>query len=83
MRRLFDAVYENGVFRLLGAPATGLHEGQRVRISLETSTSAGAASAEEWLEQAGKVYEGLSAEEINEIERIAIEGGRRSGDVHE
>jgi predicted DNA-binding antitoxin AbrB/MazE fold protein len=66
-QELCEAVYENGVFRPLNPLSPSLIEGQRVRLSVET------VSPEQILELASKVYEGLSAEEIEEIEEIALD----------
>ena len=75
MKQTMDAVYENGVFRPLNPPK--LSEGQHVRIVIETSFEE---SFEDLLELAAKVYEGLSDDDIDSIEKIAH--GRRdfSGD---
>lgn len=64
----YEAIYENGVFRpLAGTP--DIPEGQRVRLTIEPRTP------EDILALARKVYEGLSEDEINEIERIATARG--------
>lgn len=69
-----EAVYENGVFRPLAAPAN-VAEGQRVRLTVEPDPEV------DVLALAAKVYEGLSEEQIDEIERIILDrsdffGGR-------
>jgi predicted DNA-binding antitoxin AbrB/MazE fold protein len=63
----YDAVFENGVFRPLTAPPAELTEGQQVRLIVET------ARAEDMLELAARVYQGLSDEQIDEVERIALD----------
>lgn len=64
MRQTVDAVYEGGMFRPVAPVDGGLTEGQRVRLVVETTRP----TPEEILELAGRVFEGLSEEEIREIE---------------
>ena len=68
MTQILEAIYENGVFRPLKRPE--LAEGQRVSLVVEPGA---ALSPDEMLELAGKVFEGLSDEQIREIERIALD----------
>ncbi len=70
MKQTMEAVYVNGVFKPLNAPE--LFEGQYVRLEIETPREE---SSDDLLELSTKVYEGLSDDEINAIERIA--NGRR------
>jgi predicted DNA-binding antitoxin AbrB/MazE fold protein len=68
MTRTVEAVYENGVFRPL--QPVELAEGQRVQVTLPLPP-AGPISPEkarELLREAQQVYEGLTDEEIAEIE---------------
>ncbi len=67
MTQTCEAVYENGFFRPIEPTPEGLGEGQRVRLVVETR------SPDDILELAAKVYEGLSPEDIDEIERIALD----------
>ena len=69
MSQVIDAVFENGMFRLLSASEVQLSEGQQVRLVVETLTEA----PDDLLESAAQVYQGLSGEQISEIERIALE----------
>jgi len=63
-----EAVYEKGVFRpLLAIPE--LSEGQRVRIVVEFSRDA---DTDEILELAASIYDGLSEQDVDEIETIAL-----------
>lgn len=68
MKHVIDAVYERGTFRAV--QPVRIPDGQRVRILVD----------DEWepeaLELATSVYDGLSAGDIAEIERIALD--RRS-----
>ena len=69
MKQTMDAVYEDGVFKPMKPK---LSEGQHVRIEIETPVEK---SFDDLLELAAKVYEGLSADDIDDIEMIAY--GRR------
>ena len=76
MKQTVEAVYENGVFRPLRS--TGLSEGQHVRLEIETPPEE---SCDDLLELAGRVYDGLSDDQIDEIEKIVLDrndffGGR-------
>ncbi len=66
MKHTLEAVYENGVFKPLNTP--NLSEGQFVRIEVEIPIKEG---SDDLLELASKVYEGLSDNEIDAIEKIA------------
>ena len=61
-----EAVFEDGKLRLLEPAKVPLVEGQRVRVVVE-------ATSEDVLALAGQVYTGLSEEEIDAIERIALD----------
>jgi len=62
-----DAVFKDGVFRPLDPLRIDVREGEQVRLRIE---DAGQTTS---VELAEKVYEGLSASEISEIERIALD----------
>ncbi|WP_199245084.1 antitoxin family protein [[Phormidium] sp. ETS-05] len=66
MKQILDAIYENGVFRPL--KNIDISEGQSVRLIVETTSSL---SPEDLLNLAAQVYEGLSDEDIQEIEELA------------
>ncbi|MFB2971682.1 antitoxin family protein [Aerosakkonema sp. BLCC-F183] len=66
MIQTLDAIYEQGVFRPLTKPE--IPDGESVKLIIETSSKS---NPEEMLKLAAQVYEGLSQEEINEIEQIA------------
>lgn len=70
MRQTVDAVYENGVFKPLNPPE--LPEGQHVRLEIETTPEEG---PDDMLELAARVYQGLSDQQVNEIEKIALDRG--------
>ncbi len=66
MTQTCEAVFENGVFKPINLP-TAVTEGQRVRLIVE------AAGPEDILDLAARVYEGLSDEQITEVEKIALD----------
>jgi predicted DNA-binding antitoxin AbrB/MazE fold protein len=61
-----EAVYEHGTFRLVQQPLVPLAEGQRVRLVVETPPE-----TEDVLALATSVFDGLSEQDISEIEAIA------------
>lgn len=67
MTQIYDAVYENGIFRPIGPLPTRLAEGQQVRIVVEVDTP------EDILRLAAQVYAGLSEQEVQEVEKIALD----------
>ena len=62
---MIEAVYEQGAFRPVGPVAPSLHEGQRVRLMVE-SVDAGAA----YLQMVTHVLDGLSEEERDAIDDL-------------
>ncbi|MBA2510188.1 MAG: antitoxin family protein [Rubrobacter sp.] len=69
------AVFEKGKFRLLEPSEVPLSEGQQVRITVDTE-----ATPDDVLALAEQVYAGLSEEEIDAIERIALDRDTFFGD---
>ena len=67
MTQVLDAIYEHGAFRPLATPDPSLAEGQHVRLVVEADET------ERILELAAKVYEGLSEQDVRQIERIALD----------
>ena len=67
MTQTLEAVFENGKFRLLEKPAVPLRDGQHVRLTAETE-----AKPDDVLALAEQVYAGLSDEEVDDVERIAL-----------
>jgi predicted DNA-binding antitoxin AbrB/MazE fold protein len=68
MSQVIEAVFENGCFRLIEPKTISLHEGQNVRLTIETEES-----GKELLALAAEIYKGLSEEEIKEVEKIALD----------
>lgn len=69
MDKIIDAVFEHGGFRIIDASHLRLSEGQHVRLIVETPPD----KPEDLLDLAAQVYEGLSSEQINAIEQIALD----------
>jgi len=67
MSETLEAIYENGVFKPLKAPA--ISDGQHVRLTVETAPEV---APDELMELAAQVYRGLSDKQIHEIEAIAL-----------
>lgn len=68
MTQTIEAIYQHGTFRLLELPRVPLLDGQHVRLTVETEDS-----SDDVLALAEQVYAGLSDEDINDIERIALD----------
>lgn len=66
MKSSVDAVYKDGVFRPVSPPE--LAEGERVRLTVERVAQA---QPDDILKLAKRVYEGLSQQDIDEIEDMA------------
>jgi predicted DNA-binding antitoxin AbrB/MazE fold protein len=67
MTQICEAVYENGIFRPVAPVAPNLTEGQHVRLVVETDMP------DDILRLAAEVYDGLSEQEVNDIEQIALD----------
>jgi len=67
VQETIDAIYVHGVFKPLQALA--IPEGQRVRLVVETVNP----TPEDLLALAAQVYEGLSSEQVDAIEEIALD----------
>ena len=62
-----DAVFDNGMFRPLDPVRVPVREGDQVRLHIEEST--GITS----LDLALRVYDGLTPDEIAEIEQVSLQ----------
>ena len=71
-----EAIYQNGMFKPLNPVPEEITEGEKVEITIKDKKL----SPEEMLELAGKIYEGLSEEDVEEIERIALNRTNFFGD---
>ncbi len=79
MARAIEAVYEHGAFRPL--EPVELTEGKKVRLSVDVVEEG--LTPDEMLALARKVYEGLSEENIREIEAIALDRSNFSRKLEE
>lgn len=70
-QQIIDAIYEDGTFKPINGGELPLTPGQHVRIVFDE-----VAESAETLKLAGEVYEGLSEDEIAEIEAIAFDRSR-------
>lgn len=61
-----EAVYEDGMFRLIQSPKLLIEEGQRVRLVVDTEPI-----MDDVLALATSVFDGLSEQDISDIEAIA------------
>lgn len=68
--QIIETIYENGAFWPLGNAPLPFVEGDRVRLTVDAASHACAPNV---LELAAQVYAGLSEEEIEEIEQIALD----------
>ena len=71
-----EAIYQNGMFKPLNPISEEITEGETVEIIIKDKKL----SPDEMLKLAGKVYEGLSENEIEEVERIALDRTSFFGD---
>lgn len=69
MKQSIEAVFDNGRFTPLNNPNLPFAQGQHVRLTVEADLQ----SSDDLLELAAKVYEGLSDEQVSEIEGIALD----------
>ena len=69
MTQTLEAVFEEGKFKPVDNGSLPFSEGQRVRLTVETP----AESADDPIELASKVYDDLSDEDIDQVERIALD----------
>jgi predicted DNA-binding antitoxin AbrB/MazE fold protein len=67
-----DAVFKDGSFKPLDNGSLPFSEGQRVKLTVEAPLD----SQDDLIKLAAQVYEGLTEEEMNDVERLAMD--RRS-----
>ncbi len=66
MQEIIEAIYEKGVFKPL--QEIEMPEGQHVRLVVDVAETT---TSEDMLTLAAQVYEGLSPEDVDDIEEIA------------
>ena len=76
MSQTVEAIYQNGIFKPLKPISEEIAEGETVEITITEKKL----SPEEMLKLASQVYEGLSDDDIAEIERIALDRSNFFGD---
>ena len=69
MKSTVEAVFEDGVFKPVERPE--IREGEHVQLTVERAERA---AGEDPLKLAARVYRGLRPEEIDEIERVTLDG---------
>ena len=69
MKHTIDAVFDNGSFKPLNSRPLPFSQGQHVRLIVEAPPQ----TQEDLIELATQVFEGLSTEEVDEIEQIALD----------
>jgi len=70
-----DAIFEQGTFRLVRPLTLPLRDGQHVRLVVETEES-----PDTILALAVSVYDGLSSQDLHDIEQIVLQRGDFFGD---
>lgn len=76
MTQTIEAIYQNGTFKPVTPIEENFSEGERVELTVKNKKL----SPEEMLKLASQVYEGLSEDEIEEIEKIALDRSNFFGD---
>lgn len=71
MTQILEAVFKDGSFKPLNNGSLPFAEGQRVKLTVETP----AETQDDLIELAAQVYDGLTEEEVNEVERLALDRG--------
>lgn len=65
--QVYEAIFQNGAFRLVHPVSPAITEGQHVRLVVEV------AEQKDILALAAGVYEGLSDDEVQAVEQIALD----------
>lgn len=76
MTQTIEAVYQNGMFKPLKPLSEEIEEGEKVKLVVETENE----GINPIMKLAENFYEGLSEEDIDEIERIALDRSNFFGD---
>ena len=78
MTQTIEAIYENGIFKPLNPLLEEIEEGEKVKLVVETEVEK--EKVNPIMQLAENFYEGLSEEDIEEIERIALDRSNFFGD---
>jgi len=76
MTQTIEAIYQNGMFKPLKPLSEEIEEGEKVKLVVETENE----EVNPIVKLAENFYEGLSEEDIDEIERIALDRSNFFGD---
>ena len=76
MTQTIEAIYQNGMFKPLKPLSEEIEEGEKVKLVVETENE----EINPIMKLAENFYEGLSEEDIDEIERIALDRSNFFGD---
>ncbi len=78
MTQTIEAIYQNGMFKPLKPVSEEITDGEKVKLVVETETE----NEEEnsIMKLAENFYEGISEEDIDEIEKIALDRSNFFGD---
>ena len=71
MTQTLEAIFKDGGFKPVDNGSLPFAEGQRVKLTVEVPRE----TDENLVELAGQVYEGLSEEDIGEVEKLALNRG--------
>lgn len=74
MTQTIEAIYQNGMFKPLNPISENIAEGEKVKLVVEIE------EANPIMKLAENFYEGLSEEDVDEIERIALDRSNFFGD---
>lgn len=69
MNQTLEAIFKDGSFKPVENGSLPFAEGQRVRLTVETPPR----ESEDLVKLAAHVFDGLAADEIDEVERIALD----------
>ena len=78
MTQTIEAIYQNGMFKPLAPISEEITEGEKVKLVVETETES--EEVNPIIKLAENFYEGLSEEDVEEIERIALDRSNFLGD---
>jgi predicted DNA-binding antitoxin AbrB/MazE fold protein len=76
MTQTIEAIYQNGIFKPLMPVSEEIGEGKKVKLTVEAESE----EVNPIMKLAENFYEGLSEEDIEEIERIALDRSNFMGD---
>jgi predicted DNA-binding antitoxin AbrB/MazE fold protein len=71
MTQTIEAIYQNGIFKPLNPISDEFAEGEKVKLVVETETESEEVSP--IMKLVENFYEGLSEEDIEEIEKVTLD----------